>query len=121
MLEYFFFGGDDIDVDIYGWKTYGTHILTVGYIPELKSPLSEDIIWGKMMLKGTNTEKDTFYQLNGVQHTWNWDIHYQIIIHSDGRAAYYDFTDVPVGESTTPKEYYDCKAPKTASIRIASK
>ena len=49
------------------------------------------------------------------------DIHYQIIIHSDGRAAYYDFTDVPVGESTTPKEYYDCKAPKTASIRIASK
>ena len=48
-------------------------------------------------------------------------VNYQIIIHSDGRAAYYDFTDVPVGESTTPKEYYDCKAPKTASIRIASK
>ena len=101
------------DSESYDWKKWdcheygygGKYLLTIGYIPELKI---EGYAVGKLFLKDATTPIDTIYKLNGVQHNWEWDDNYKIVIDSDGTGRYWDFSNADAGESVNNKETYEC-------------
>ena len=83
--------------DIFGEK----YLLSVGYIPEISDSR------GVLFLKDAKEPIDTVHALIGVQHHWEWD-EFKIVIQSDGRGAFYDFTGADVGEERMPRESYKC-------------
>jgi len=61
---------------------------------------------GFILYDGTNTGAFVVYYRNGLDHRWDWDS-FSFLITPDGEGRYYDFSNVPRGESTSPKRIYD--------------
>ena len=107
----------NVTSESYDWKKWdcyefgygGKYLLTVGYIPELKT---DNFYEGKLFMKDATSPIDTFYSLRGVQHYFNWlpsdNESYQIVIDSDGTGRFYDFSGGEVGEERLSKETYEC-------------
>ena len=53
----------------------------------------------------------TFYERVGLEHHWSWigddfDESFTFVISPEGYGRYYDFTNVPDGESIKPRDVY---------------
>ncbi len=84
----------------------GKTLVEVGIFED---PLYEE--YGFVLYDGGNKGKTTGYIRAGLNHRWNWSSdfgNYSIVIEPDGTGRYYDFTNVPEGESTTSKAIYKC-------------
>ncbi len=85
----------------YGGRT----LVEVGFFgdPELQGV-------GFILYDGGYSGKSTSYQRRGLEHRWEWGLigQYVFVIKTDGLGAYYDFSTVPTGESTKPREIYKC-------------
>lgn len=66
---------------------------------------------GFVLYDGGNSGTKAVYMREGLEHNWYWgeSVNYAFVIRTDGVGAYYDFSDVPRGEETKPKEIYKCK------------
>ena len=107
----------NVTSESYDWKKWdcyefgygGKYLLTVGYIPELKT---DNFYEGKLFMKDATSPIDTLYSLRGVQHYFNWlptdNESYQIVIDSDGTGRFYDFSGADDGEERLSKETYEC-------------
>lgn len=77
-------------------------ILEVGYFssPEFEGK-------GFLLFDGGNSGIKTFYKRYGVNRRWDWDS-FSIVIEPSGAGYYYDFTNVPTGETTSASDLYKC-------------
>lgn len=107
--------GDTISENDYGgfesWtcKDYingGPILVEIGYFG---NPLTEEL--GFILYDGGYSGEYTLYQRTGLNHRWDWanGDNYAFTINPDGTGSYYDFSLIPVGESTKPSSIYKCK------------
>ncbi|MBW1613962.1 MAG: hypothetical protein JRJ57_08330 [Deltaproteobacteria bacterium] len=99
---------------------YGSTLVEVGHFnfpDSLKSVLSEEPVLvdlielgGFILYDGGSSGDYSIYMRTGLEHNWYWgpDTKYQFTIKPDGTGLYYDFTTVPEGESTKPRDLYKC-------------
>ena len=100
-----------IGSDTYDWVKWdcfdfvytSKHLLSVGYVPEIKNSK------GVLFLKDSDSGINTQHSLEGVQHVWRWDLYYQIAIDSDGTGYFYDFSGAGIDEKVKPRELYKCR------------
>ena len=67
---------------------------------------------GFILFDGGDTGEFTWYRREGIDHRWSWGPNrndYVLIIKPDGRGFYYNFSNVPNGESTKSEDVYICK------------
>lgn len=85
----------------------GDVLVEVGYFSD---PAFEG--FGFILYDGGYTGVSTAYRRMGLEHRWNWGTSnentYSFVIETDGTGAYFDFTNVPDGESTKPSAIYKC-------------
>ena len=64
--------------------------------------------FGFVLYNGGNEGEATSYKRTGLNLQWNWGENgqYSFVITPDGNGRYYDFTNVPAGESTKPAGIY---------------
>ena len=77
-------------------------------LPELDDLLK---FAGFILYDGGFSGEHTMYQRTGLEHRWSWSTDggsYSFIIKPDGTGLYYDFSNIPDGETTTAKEVYRC-------------
>ena len=63
---------------------------------------------GFVLYDGGYSGKYSFHEREGLHHSWTWGDNYEFVIESDGKGLYYDFSTVPEGESTEPRELFKC-------------
>jgi len=65
---------------------------------------------GFVLYDGGSVGESTLYRRIGLEHRWDWgqEGEFSFVIKTDGTGAYYDFSNVPDGESTKPREIYKC-------------
>ena len=105
---------------------YETHLLSVGYFPEIKKIIPEindpNFKIGRLVLEDTSTTIPAFYSLRGVQHSWGWGLdneevmRYTIVIDTDGTGRFWDFVGAKKNQKVQSKEVYDCKSSETISV-----
>lgn len=51
-----------------------------------------------------------FYSVKGINRRWDFgnDFNFSITLKPDGNGAYYDFSDIEAGESTSPEQTFRC-------------
>ena len=59
-------------------------------------------------------EHEAQFRVDGLDRRWNFGdddgaYHFAIVIEPNGDGRYYDFSDVPTGETTGPKQSYYCE------------
>ena len=108
-------GGTTIsEVDVRGFTTWYCQdfingektLVEVGFFGDSKMDGS-----GFILHDGGYSGELTFYKREGLEHNWYWgpnESDYQITIKTDGTGVYYDFSSVPVGETTKPRSIYKC-------------
>jgi hypothetical protein len=67
---------------------------------------------GFILFDGGDTGNSTLYQREGINHRWSWGPNgndYAFIINPRGGGLYYDFSNVPDGESTMVEDLFSCK------------
>ena len=86
------------------WRCYDSRSFKfrIGYILEIVSDSR-----GVLLLLDAESPIETVHSLEGVQHHWEWD-DFKIVILSDGRGSFYDFTGAKSGEEGMPSESYMC-------------
>jgi len=65
--------------------------------------------YGFILYDGGYTGDLVYFSRDGLNYRWDWgsdNSNYSFIIKPDGVALYYDFTGVPVGESTKARDVY---------------
>lgn len=64
--------------------------------------------YGFVLYNGGDEGEFTYYSRQGLNHRWDWGKNgqYSFVITPDGNGRYYDFTNVPDGESTKPSGIY---------------
>ena len=62
---------------------------------------------GFILFDGRNSGVKAFYRRDGLQNRWDWG-DYSSLIKPDGTGLYYDFTNVPYGESTEASDVFKC-------------
>jgi hypothetical protein len=66
---------------------------------------------GFVLYDGGDSGVLTQYQRHGLEHRWDWGPgggKFAFVIDPDGSGRYYDFSSVPSGEKTKPKDIYKC-------------
>lgn len=87
---------------------YGTKLgLEFGYYSD---PRYEGV-FGFLLYDGSDKGIRTFYKRVGLEHHWSWigddfDESFTFVISPEGYGRYYDFTNVPDGESVKPRDVY---------------
>ena len=87
---------------------YGTKLgLEFGYYSD---PRYEGV-FGFLLYDGSDKGIRTFYKRVGLEHHWSWigddfDESFTFVISPEGYGRYYDFTNVPDGESIKPRDVY---------------
>ena len=64
--------------------------------------------YGFVLYDGGDEGEITHYSRQGLDRRWDWGENgqYSFVITPDGNGRYYDFTNVPAGESTKPAGIY---------------
>lgn len=68
--------------------------------------------YGFILYDGTASGDLTRYQRDGINKRWDWETEsgrYSFIIKPNGTGLFYDFSNVPDGESTKAKDSFRCK------------
>lgn len=87
----------------------GPIVLEVGHFG---APSPNEV--GFILYDGGYSGKIVAYQRTGLEHRWDFgdegdeSANYSFIIKTDGIGAYFDFTNLSVGEQTKPKDIYKC-------------
>ena len=83
---------------IYGGKT----LIEFGYFS------LDGTTYGFVLYDGGDEGEITHYSRQGLDRRWDWGANgqYSFVITPDGNGRYYDFTNVPAGESTKPSGIY---------------
>lgn len=87
---------------------YGTKLgLEFGYYSD---PRYEGV-FGFLLYDGSDKGIRTLYKRVGLEHHWSWigddfDESFTFVISPEGYGRYYDFTNVPDGESIKPRDVY---------------
>jgi hypothetical protein len=65
---------------------------------------------GFVLYDGGYTGELAQFQRNGVEQRWDWgsNSQYSFVLKADGTGLYYDFSNVPTGESTKASEVFKC-------------
>ncbi len=67
-------------------------------------------VFGFVLYDNEDVGESTIYNKLGLEHRWDWTGpyggSYSFVISPEGYGRYYDFTNVPVGESTKPRDVY---------------
>lgn len=67
-------------------------------------------VFGFVLYDNKDVGESTVYNKLGLEHRWDWTGpyggFYSFVITPEGYGRYYDFTDVPYGESTKPHDVY---------------
>ena len=76
------------------------------------SSTDSSIALGKVIAAGQSN--DAYFTIEGLNRRWDWPtggdkgLKYTFVIQPDGSAAYYDFTKVEDGGTTSPSQVYEC-------------
>ncbi len=84
----------------------GRTLVEVGFFD---GPFSEKT--GFVLYDGGHSGEITFYRRTGLERRWDWGprSEYAFVITPDNTGLYFDFSSVPEGETTTPREVYKCR------------
>lgn len=67
-------------------------------------------VFGFVLYDNEDVGEITIYNKLGLEHRWDWTGpyggSYSFVITPEGYGRYYDFTNVPYGESTKPRDVY---------------
>jgi len=107
LVEVGYFTFPDSVISKLSESTELSELLELSELPELSELLESG---GFVLYDGGYTGDYAIYHRKGLEHRWDWgDNHiYSFVILPDGTGAYYDFSTVPKGETTKPREIYKC-------------
>lgn len=66
---------------------------------------------GFILYEGGNSGALTQYHRQGLDRRWDWSSgggNFSFVVNPDGAGRYYDFSSVPLGEKTKPRDIYKC-------------
>jgi len=95
-------------------------LLEIGYY-DIKGMAQDgsDFRMGFILLEGENSAETGYYVRKGLERHWEWDsdhknegFNYSLRMKSDGSAMYFDFSEVEVGGSTSPSQFFQCTKDK---------
>lgn len=70
----------------------------------------DGVVFGFVLYDNEDVGERTIYSKLGLEHRWDWNGpyggNYAFLISPEGYGRYYDFTDVPDGEGTKPRDVY---------------
>ena len=84
----------------------GRTLVEVGFVD---GPFSDEM--GFVLYDGGDTGETALYRRRGLERRWDWGprLEYAFVITPDNTGLYFDFSSVPEGETTTPREVYKCR------------
>lgn len=97
---------DETDDGFTSWCCVDPYAYRRKTLVEVGTFTKNGTIYGFILYDGGDEGELTHFSREGLEYRWDWD-DYTLVIQPDGTALYYDFTNVPYGESTKPRLIFD--------------